>query len=241
MTVGAFFFRYRNVVFPCVFAGLAFGTRPRIFPEHPAYDFALDGLGLVLALAGQAVRAAAVGLDYIDRGGKGGKVSASRLVEGGMFALSRNPLYVGNILVVAGLVAIHAGPWMLFGTLPFFLVAYRAIVAEEERYLLERFGSDYEDYCRRVPRFLPRPTGWRTALGGMRFDWARVVRKEYGSAFAWGTAAIALLARESLAVAAPAGDAVRWQLVALAGVWVLLVGAYLSARHLKKSGILPRS
>jgi hypothetical protein len=82
--------------------------------------------------------------------------------------------------------------------LPVFVTSVLAIIKAEERFLAGRFGAEYDAYCRRVPRFLPRLRGLGATLAGMRFDWRRVLRKEYGTTFAWLSGAFALLAWERI-------------------------------------------
>ena len=86
-------------------------TRPRWPGRSQRLDDALDLLGLVVALLGQILRAAVIGYAYIVRGGKNKRVYASDLVTGGFFAHGRNPLYVGNLLVVLGLLIIWDNPF----------------------------------------------------------------------------------------------------------------------------------
>jgi protein-S-isoprenylcysteine O-methyltransferase Ste14 len=83
---------------------------------------------------------------------------ARRLVTAGPYGLSRNPLYLGEVL----------GSWAVYlptMALPVALVLAVNVVLllvrvrAEERVLGGSFGAEYLDYCRRVPRFLPRP--WR--------------------------------------------------------------------------------
>jgi len=63
------------------------------------------------------------------------------------------------------------------------LLAYASIIAAEEAYLRQKFGAQFDDYCRRVNRILPRLTGFREAIAGMRFNWRRLVTKEYNTFF----------------------------------------------------------
>jgi protein-S-isoprenylcysteine O-methyltransferase Ste14 len=97
LEAGHFFFRHRNALFPCAVV-LAFVPGPLVFADP------LDAaaLGVLLALAGQALRAATIGLDYIVRGGQNGRVHADELVTGGLFAHCRNPLYVANLIIITG-------------------------------------------------------------------------------------------------------------------------------------------
>lgn len=81
---------------------------------------------------------------------------SSVLVERGVYRLSRNPMYLGYVLIGTGL-AIWIGslsPWL---ALPFFAAAlHKFFIRPEERQLHEEHGADYEEYCRRVPRWLGR-------------------------------------------------------------------------------------
>jgi hypothetical protein len=124
----------------------------------------------------------------------------------------------------------HGGPWMFLVALPFFWFVYIAIVAAEEQYLSAHFGPDYDEYCRRVPRFLPRLRGLLATIRSMSFDWKRVVRKEYGTFFSTITAVIVLLGWEQLSD--DGFESARDDLQLLAIVWIPFVLAYLTARIL---------
>src|SRR5439155_5001311 len=137
-------------------------------------DHWLDGLGIVLALAGQSVRAAASGYARVMRSGKDRQVYAERLITEGLFRHSRNPLYLGNLLILLGLFVIHNNPWVYAIGIPFFFLAYSAMVRAEEAYLRNRFGAEYEKYCRRVSRWLPHLRNPGGSVRGLRFSWRRV-------------------------------------------------------------------
>lgn len=234
--LGRFLFRYRDFLFPLLLGLPAFLTRPRPFLGDWRRDAWLDAFGFLVALAGQVLRAAVIGLEYIERGGRNKRVYASRLVTGGLFAHSRNPLYLGNLLIVAGLTLVHGGPWVLGISLPGFALAYHAIMREEERFLVGEFGAEYEDYRRRVPRLRLRLVGLRATVRSMPFRWQRLIRKEYGTTFAWITAFLALLAWER--VTAFGREAATPTLRILAAIWLGAGLFYLTARVLKKTGRL---
>lgn len=150
-------------------------------------------LGLLIALAGQLLRSATIGLAYIIRGGKNHRVYAEHLVTEGLYAHCRNPMYLGNFLLLAGLaVASNSVVFVLIGV-PLALAMHRAIVAAEEEFLRGKFGAQYDDYCSRVPRWLPRLKGLAATIRGMQFDWRRVLAKEYQAPFDWLTAIAALI------------------------------------------------
>ena len=234
--LGKFFFKYRNQLLPVVLLGLAFGTPPSRFRGDVRLDFWLDLAGIALALVGQAIRVATIGLQYIVRGGKNKQVYAKSLVVGGVFAHCRNPLYLGNGLGLVGMLIVHNGVWMYAIGIPFILIAYGSIIAEEERYLRGRFGAEYEEYCRRVPRLAIRLAGlWKT-LRSAHFQWKRVLRKEYGTTFACASVFLAMLAWERVRLEGL--EASREQIAWLAATWVAIFAGYLTIRVLKKRHVL---
>ncbi len=167
---GNFLFRYRNAVFPAVMVAVFVLLPPQPFMGDWALDKWLDLVGLLVCLLGQCLRAAVVGLAYIKRGGVNKQIFAAALVQEGIFAASRNPLYVGNLVVLAGAFLIHNNPWAYLIGGAFFLLSYRAIVAAEERYLKSQFGAAYEAYCRRVNRWWPASGRIGPAVAGMSFN-----------------------------------------------------------------------
>jgi len=236
VALGKFFFKYRDVSSPLVFCSLAFGTRPTVLGGSRRLDLTLDAVGIAFGLAGQLLRILVIGFAYVKRGGKRKHVYAETLVQEGFFAHCRNPLYLGNLLTVVGLVMIHNGVWLYLVGIPFFLLVYASITAAEEDYLREKFGRQYEDYCARVPRFALSFAGLGQTLKGMQYDWRKTIRKEYGSTFTFLTLVLALLGWE--AIACDGFPSARGQIVVLTLVWIPIVAAYGAARIAKKAGVL---
>jgi len=82
---------------------------------------------------------------------------ASRLVTGGVFQISRNPMYLGMLLLLVGW-AIGLGsasPWLI---LPIFVgvITFFQIIPEEQA-LQSLFGTEYLPYRQRVARWIGRP------------------------------------------------------------------------------------
>jgi protein-S-isoprenylcysteine O-methyltransferase Ste14 len=165
---------------------------PLFLPGPEPFDDTMVAtlLGALVASLGQLVRAVTIGLRYVIRGGRGRRVYAEDLVTEGVYAHVRNPMYVGNLLIVAG-VAIAANSWptILLG-IPLALFMYVCIVAAEEQYLLGRFGEAFKAYCRDVPRWLPRMNTNARPSEPIQFRWKRLVVKEYGTPFGWITVII---------------------------------------------------
>jgi hypothetical protein len=70
----------------------------------------------------------------------------------GVHALSRNPMYVGWILIHLGTAAAARSPWVLGSLPPVAAMVHREILREEDR-LVAQFGDDFDDYVARVPRY----------------------------------------------------------------------------------------
>ena len=229
--IGNFLFHYRNALFPLVYVLLVFKSLP-VFPDY--HVAALTGF--FVASMGQIVRAVTIGLEYIIRGGRKRQVYADKLVQGGIFAHCRNPLYVGNFVILLGVGLASNSALFLCVAVPFFAFAYWAIIAAEENYLRNKFGQQFDDYCARVNRLVPNFSGIGDTLSGMRFNWRRLITAEYGSTFIW-LAAIILVTLKNVWLN---GDyqtsrPLVWSLRVL---FVIVTLAYAIARFLKKSGLL---
>jgi protein-S-isoprenylcysteine O-methyltransferase Ste14 len=230
---GNFIFRFRNVLFPAVLLALFLAFRPHYPGGSERLDYLLDVVGLVIAASGQMLRILVIGSVYIIRGGRNRRVYAEDLVTEGFFAHSRNPLYLGNLLVLLGLFLIYHNPWVYALGIVFFVLSYAGIVAAEEAYLRAKFGPEYDAYMRAVPRWLPRLRGLRQSLSGVRFNWRRVVLKEYSSTYTWMAIAVVLLATETLV-----HHSYEERSTYLNLLWVclaLLTVVWGAARYLKKS------
>lgn len=234
VSLGNLVFRHRNWLFPLVFALARGFSAPLLHPHAPLQDSIRALAGWLIALAGQLLRIITIGHAYIIRGGQNRRVYAEGLVETGVFGACRNPLYVGNLLIALGLaVVINAAAfYALF--LVFIGLAYTGIVAAEEHVLRNRFGEQYLAYCARVPRWALR-LGKLKDLEWRRFNWRRVVVKEYNTTFGLLSRLCVLgLWRDYMAYgrAALPDAAPLWLAV---GLWLLL---YAAVRFAKKSGYL---
>jgi protein-S-isoprenylcysteine O-methyltransferase Ste14 len=76
------------------------------------------------------------------------------LVTTGIHGWSRNPIYLGMLLVYGGIGLVVRSPWILILTVPLAITIHYGVVAREETYLERRFGAAYREYKRRVSRWL---------------------------------------------------------------------------------------
>lgn len=235
ISIGNFFFRYRNFLFLFLYAALFIPSPPLFSPNTFGENYYLWPviIGLVVTVTGQLIRGATIGLAYIVRGGKDGKVYAEDLVTTGIFNHCRNPLYVGNILMLAGVGIMSNSLIYAVIFIPLFLFIYQAIVLAEENFLRGKFGYEFDKYCHRVNRWVPDLRGIGTTFKSMKFRWRRWVLKEYNTQYIWlsGITLILLLGYPQLT---NHDTVLRNTLLAI--ILPLLGFMYLFVRYLKKSG-----
>lgn len=119
-------------------------------------------LGLLIAVCGELIRLWAVSWAGSETRTTG-KVGGTYLVINGPYAHVRNPLYVGNILIYFGLgiMSFALFPYLQIIALAFFVFQYYEIIKEEEGFLREKFGNDFTEYYKNVPRIFPRLTPYK--------------------------------------------------------------------------------
>ena len=76
------------------------------------------------------------------------------LVTYGPYTITRNPIYIGLILVYFGLAIVMTSLWVLLLLIPVQMILQRGVVLPEEAYLERKFGDAYRKYKARVPRWL---------------------------------------------------------------------------------------
>jgi protein-S-isoprenylcysteine O-methyltransferase Ste14 len=115
------------------------------------------GAAAALALAG--ITAWIRCLDTFSRHGRGTPLSADaprQLVTTGLFHRIRNPIMAGELLVIWAVALYLASLGVMLYAVAISIAAHLAVVHIEEPELRKRFGASYEEYCRSVPRWLPR-------------------------------------------------------------------------------------
>ena len=148
-------FRYRSYTPLPFLAVMVVFARPAVWSI--AAGIALMALGEALRFWGVSI----VGAETRTTGTVGG----TYLITSGPFAYVRNPLYLGNMMLYAGvgLMSMALFPWLLAAAVLWFYVQYWLIVTREEEYLASTFGDAYREYVNSVPRFFPRWTPYRSA------------------------------------------------------------------------------
>ena len=141
--------------------------------------------GLAISATGLAIRAYASG--YVDKN--------ERLATTGPYAYTRNPLYLGSIIMAAGF-ALAARSWVIGAVLlVMFLAIYLPVIRGEEKFLRQRF-PEFAEYERQVPRLLPRVL-ISSSHGGV-FSWDLYRQHREYNALAGTLAMAAVLAAKLL-------------------------------------------
>jgi len=226
--LGNVIFHNRNWIFPLFYLAL-------FIPFREVFNDPVTAMiiGFSITIIGQTIRVLTIGLVYIIRGGKDRRVYAENLVTTGLFAHCRNPLYVGNALILSGLGIASNSLLFIAFFIPLFLFFWQAIVLAEENYLHNKFGEEYIHYCNKVSRWGLKLAGIGKTLESMRFKWKRVVIREYTSTWIWMSGAVLIVAKHFY-IHRERFDFEKSRPVFMIAL-VLLFALYLITRYLKKS------
>ncbi|MCE9544194.1 MAG: isoprenylcysteine carboxylmethyltransferase family protein [Planctomycetia bacterium] len=125
--------------------------------------------GTLLVLCGVLLRSWAAGT----------LTKMQQLTTTGPYRLVRNPLYLGSFMMMVGFLLILGDWWNMLAVVPV-IVLYTAKVRDEEKWLRAKFGTAFDEYAKRTPRFIPRSLpdlhgNWRLA------QWVK--NREYQACF----------------------------------------------------------
>ena len=144
--IGAFF------LLPYVFSSL---TRYLHFPIFQ--NSALRIIGIVFVLAG-IIDALYCYILFFQKG-KGTPIPtqpAKKLIVEGLYRYTRNPIYLGHFLIIFGEFLLFGHSLLLLYFILFFINFHFYITLIEEKELKKRFGKEYIDYTKSVPRYMPK-------------------------------------------------------------------------------------
>jgi protein-S-isoprenylcysteine O-methyltransferase Ste14 len=188
-----------------------------------------EALCFILSLFGFAIRCLTVA--YVPAGTSSRNTKeqiANALNTTGIYSIVRHPLYLGNLIMIFGLLLFLGVWWLaLVGGLLFWIYYERIAFAEEE-FLRAKFGVPYLEWTENTPAFLPRFRNWKQP--GLNFSMRKLLKREYHGFFAIIASFTCLdILREIIAH--------TWNLQIHLG-WVLLFGfgliTYLTLNTLKK-------
>ena len=139
-----------------ILAGAAMWVAARLLPAAPLVDQwrlpitgICAGFGVIVALLGfLALRQANTTINPVN------PEKASSVVTGGIYAYTRNPMYLGLTALLAGWAIWLSVPWVFLGPVAFILYLTRFQIVPEERVMSSKFGRNYDEYRKRVRRWL---------------------------------------------------------------------------------------
>lgn len=139
----------RRIRVPLGFAFIVF----YLWLAQPSWPYVAAGGAIVLL--GLALRAIASG--YVRK--------ASELTTTGPYAYTRNPLYLGSVIIALGFALAARSLWIAVALCLMFVAIYVPVIRFEEEFLRGRFAG-FDDYARRVPRLIPRFSAADGSRGG---------------------------------------------------------------------------
>ncbi len=161
---GRFLFKSRNFISTPIFLFLVC-----VFVWEYENDLIVWTAGPAVVCMGEALRLWA--MRHIGRSARTRKDKARKLVASGPYAYTRNPLYLGNHLILAGFCILSELLWFMPIALSVCFIFYSLIVVYEEDLLRQRFGDEYLRFAAGTPRWIPVPDlrrligqEWREAL-----------------------------------------------------------------------------
>ncbi|HET9799531.1 MAG TPA: isoprenylcysteine carboxylmethyltransferase family protein [Gemmatimonadaceae bacterium] len=183
--IGAVLFRHRGwLPVPFLFVPL---VAPGVME---ATNWIFGGLLVVLGEAIRLAGVAAAGTVTRRR-----SRTVQRLVTYGIFAWTRNPLYVGNFLIWIGFTVISGVLWFIPVAVVLFAVEYTLIVRYEEGVLESIFGDEYLAYKAHTPRWIPRPPG---ADADGEHHWSEAWRSEISTFLQYAVITVAFVVKDRM-------------------------------------------
>jgi protein-S-isoprenylcysteine O-methyltransferase Ste14 len=180
---GSWLFRYRSFLalagFPMIAAGLKSFTY--IDHSHRINEW-WQIVCFSISMSGLALRIFTIG--FVPRRTSGRNTDrqiADTLNITGMYSIVRNPLYLGNFLMMLGFAMFFHHWWLVFTATFICALSYYCIVQAEEAFLRERFGVVYERWAAERPAFIPKLSAWKRPA--LPFCWRTVLRREYTGFF----------------------------------------------------------
>lgn len=217
--LGNTFFHYRNYFFPVLYAALFIPSSPLFANQNVGFIS-----GAILILAGILVRSITIGLVYIVRGGINRQIYAQNLVTDGIYNVCRNPMYLGNILLLLGF-GIFANSLVFMAIFfPAMLFIYLAIIRAEEAFLMGKFGDEFVAFKKRTNSILPQLGKLKLAFSTHSFNYQKVIANEHNSLFIYFTGMLLLLTYHG---------AVKWETAII--VFGILLVIFLITKWMKRT------
>jgi len=183
---GAWLFKWRSYLPLLLIPLFAIALKNSEFIERVFGDDIGDlweSIAVIVSFLGLAIRCFTVG--YVSRGTSGRNTQsqvAEMLNTTGMYSISRNPLYLGNFVIMLGITLFIQVWWFALITWTGFWLYYERIIFTEEEFLRRKFGSEFTAWAQRTPMVVPHFKNWRKP--DLPFSFKTVLRREFSTYFA---------------------------------------------------------
>jgi len=168
--ISAFIFTYRGALAPLAFL-------PVVIPIASTQRLYGYIVGASLIILGISIRV--LGVRSIGGRARVHSAGARQIITWGIYGHTRNPLYVGNSLVIGGVASLFFSPLSTPFVLLYLLCLYTMIAMYEEKCLLEQFGPSFSQYMKNVPRWLFRLSRYPDSVKDIEFTpWSVVFKRE---------------------------------------------------------------
>jgi protein-S-isoprenylcysteine O-methyltransferase Ste14 len=142
-----------------------------------------ESISVAISFLGLFIRCLTVG--YVPRGTSGRNTRsqvAEKLNISGMYSITRNPLYLGNFIIVFGITLFIQVWWLAVIVWLGFWFYYERIIFAEEEFLRRKFGDQFISWAQKTPVLFPRFSNWKQP--DLPFSLKSVLRREFSTYFA---------------------------------------------------------
>lgn len=158
-------------------------------------------------------------------GGTSGRNTKTQVADSlnttGIYSIVRNPLYLGNFIIILGLVLFIQVWWFALITWLGFWIYYERIIFAEEEFLRKKFGDVFLDWAKKTPAFFPKLGNWKKPF--LPFSTRTALRREFPTFFATTVSFFVLAASSDLITEKKLKINAAWAAVFGIGLMIYLV------------------
>jgi protein-S-isoprenylcysteine O-methyltransferase Ste14 len=179
VVTGNWLFRWRGFLPLCFIAIIIPAFSGYRYPNDSRLSFeVMWAVCVAISMVGVLLRAFTVG--YAAKGTSGRNTKEGQIAETlnttGIYSVVRNPLYLGNFIIMLGQITLLCSEWCILVYILSFWLYYERIIMAEEDFLKNKFGAAYEEYARLTPAFIPNFSRWKTSV--LPYSFSFMLRKE---------------------------------------------------------------
>lgn len=182
---GNWLFRWRSylplLVIPIFIVALRYAGMLEYIIGDRATDY-WETLSICISLLGLGIRCVTAG--YVPRGTSGRNTKtqvAESLNTSGMYSIVRNPLYVGNFVIMFGITLFIQVWWLALMVWVGFWLYYERIIFSEEEFLRKKFGALFIEWAEKTPMLFPNFNNWKKP--NLPFSLETTIRREFSTLF----------------------------------------------------------